>query len=78
TNSSAPSAVYTRQGSAAQASICRTFHRHFGMSPTRYRRDTTGKERYIHYPLRMEMEIEQARRSAAAAEDRDQPVSYTH
>lgn len=31
-------------GYEGQAAFCRTFHRHFGMSPTRYRRDTPGKE----------------------------------
>ncbi len=30
-------------GYEGQAAFCRTFHRHFGMSPTRYRRDTPGK-----------------------------------
>ncbi len=33
--------------------------RHFGMSPTRYRRDTPGKESNMQYPLRVGMEIEQ-------------------
>ena len=44
-----------------QAAFCRTFHRHFGMSPTRYRRDTPGKESNLQYPLRVGMEIEQER-----------------
>ncbi|MDP0977424.1 helix-turn-helix domain-containing protein, partial [Klebsiella pneumoniae] len=59
-------------GYEGHAAFCRTFHRHFGMSPTRYRRDTPGTESNLQYPLRVGMEIEQERRSAAAAADRDQ------
>ncbi len=46
-------------GYEGQAAFCRTFHRHFGMSLTRYRRDTPGKESNLQYPLRVGMEIEQ-------------------
>ncbi len=46
-------------GYEGQAAFCRTFHRHFGMSPTRYRRDTPGKESNLQYPLRVGIEIEQ-------------------
>lgn len=46
-------------GYEGQAAFCRTFHRHFGMSPTRYRRDTPGKESNLQYPLRVGMEMEQ-------------------
>ncbi|UZK99921.1 AraC family transcriptional regulator [Klebsiella pneumoniae] len=63
-------------GYEGQAAFCRTFHRHFGMSPTRYRRDTPGKESNLQYPLRVGMEIEQERRSAAAAADRDQRMVF--
>ncbi|MCL7679436.1 helix-turn-helix domain-containing protein, partial [Klebsiella pneumoniae] len=63
-------------GYEGQAAFCRTFHRHFGMSPTRYRRDTPGKESNMQYPLRVGMEIEQERRSAAAAADRDQRMVF--
>jgi len=63
-------------GYEGQAAFCRTFHRHFGMSPTRYRRDTPGKESNMQYPLRVGMEIEQERRSAAAAAARDQRMVF--
>ncbi|MCP6571008.1 AraC family transcriptional regulator, partial [Klebsiella pneumoniae] len=56
--------------------FCRTFHRHFGMSPTRYRRDTPGIESNMQYPLRVGMEIEHERRSAAAAAARHQRMVF--
>lgn len=67
---------FSAPGYEGQAAFCRTFHRHFGMSPTRYRRDTPGKESNMQYPLRVGMEIEQERRSAAAAADRDQRMVF--
>ncbi|ASV20041.1 helix-turn-helix domain-containing protein [Klebsiella sp. 10982] len=63
-------------GYEGQAAFCRAFRRHFGMSPTRYRRETPGKESNLQYPLRVGMGNEQGRRPAASAADRDQRMVF--
>ncbi|WP_323095380.1 AraC family transcriptional regulator [Klebsiella variicola] len=63
-------------GYDGQAAFCRTFHRHFGMSPTRYRREAPGKEMNMQYPLTVEGKDAQVRRSAAVAADQDQRMVF--
>lgn len=63
-------------GYDGQAAFCRTFHRHFGMSPTRYCREAPGKEMNMQYPLTVEGKDAQVRRSAAVAADQDQRMVF--
>ncbi|MGR7434512.1 helix-turn-helix domain-containing protein [Klebsiella aerogenes] len=41
-------------GFEGQATFCRTFRRHFGMSPTSYRRHPAQLEERMQYPLNLE------------------------
>lgn len=43
--------ISQRLGYDGQAAFCRTFHRHFGMSPTRYRREAPVTEANMQFPL---------------------------
>ncbi|WAL54612.1 AraC family transcriptional regulator [Klebsiella variicola subsp. tropica] len=63
-------------GYDGQAAFCRTFHRHFGMSPTRYRREAPGEEMNMQYPLTVGGKDVQVRRSAAVAADQDQRMVF--
>lgn len=42
--------ISQRLGYDGQAAFCRTFHRHFGMSPTRYRREAPVTEANMQFP----------------------------
>lgn len=43
-------------GFEGQATFCRTFRRHFGMSPTSYRRHPAQLEERMQYPLNLQEE----------------------
>lgn len=43
-------------GFEGQSTFCRTFRRHFGMSPTSYRRHPAQLEERMQYPLNLEEE----------------------
>lgn len=68
--------ISQRLGYDGQAAFCRTFHRHFGMSPTRYRREAPVTEANMQFPLAVGAENAQVKRAAAVAADRDQRMVF--